>query len=831
MMGQVRTAAIARLTISCLSFWVLQRAVSSIEICVVGLNLKLTSNDNRSGPRLRSRHLLRKFRKSVSVSIEFGILEELRFTSCSNFLPYFRKEFGALMTSALDGFFEAQKEFSVVQFSTRAQIVRYLNPAEQTIAAIESLDYTGGTTNHQAAIEMCQETLLLDGDSGRKNFIMMITDGISTFSSGSDASQDAQVAARQAEQEGTFIVPVFIRKNVNDILSKQFMSSLSTDGAVFDVSNFSSLTNLRDILVEQVSFDYSIEESYVLNCSHPKCDLQNASLDGRHGHQHCARRGRERHGDRRERERVLLVRERGRPEPVRGGPYAQTPRHGVLDPERVQYRRSEVGTEESRQDDDRHRQTRVGPQNARDGHGEGRGDVAREEAKPDRRARDPEQPDGRGCAVEAPEGRNERRYPDLLYVLLHQPLPAVHLARQRDDRRAEEEQEDVPCPAEHGRECPCLEGREYPAERRSRQPGEDTRYEPREAGASHQRVYELREGLRQVCSEDKSRQRRAEQEKLAAEATANRLFSSVCVNGLVAAVAPALGAGAAAASSASSPPPASFRIPSTDHDVVSRVKKNPPTMTDMSFRTSVALPSPPARGSVIRLGTKKTGSHLASRAAPGFRAPWTASPQLFPAPSRSIIDAKRAPHPASDDGKGIAYRARRDRNCVSRSIRADVASIVLVLVPAGAAVEEDDALDARATPVRLRRAEAKPRLGPADPDPVDKRPDGSMLTPRGGTRPCCDDISDDALFLLLGDTLDGHRTGDAWRFDTSADDGRAAWAARRIGMSHAAILMFHARSVFVSLSLVWAPRSGRVPLASLVQCRARSVYLHLTLQT
>mmetsp|Transcript_29261 Transcript_29261/g.66085 ORF Transcript_29261/g.66085 Transcript_29261/m.66085 type:complete len:428 (-) Transcript_29261:204-1487(-) len=306
-------------------------------------------------------------------------------------------------------------------------------------------------------------------------------------------------------------------------------------------------------------------------------------------------------------------------------------------------------------------------------------------------------------------------------------------------------------------------------------------------------------------------------DRLAAEATANRLFSSVCVNGLVAAVAPALGAGAAAASSASSPPPASFRIPSTDHDVVSRVKKNPPTMTDMSFRTSAALPSPPARGSVIRLGTKKTGSHLASRAAPGFRAPWTASPQLFPAPSRSIIDAKRVPHPASDDGKGIAYRARRDRNCVSRSIRADVASIVLVLVPAGAAVEEDDALDARATPVRLRRAEAKPRLGPADPDPVDKRPDGSMLTPRGGTRPCCDDISDDALFLLLGDTLDGHRTGDAWRFDTSADDGRAAWAARRIGMSHAAILMFHARSVFVSLSLVWAPRSGRVPLASLVQ--------------
>ena len=48
-------------------------------------------------------------------------------------------------------------------------------------------------------------------------------------------------------------MPVFIRKNVNDVISKQFMESLSSDGYVFDVSNFSSLTNLRDVLVEQVS--------------------------------------------------------------------------------------------------------------------------------------------------------------------------------------------------------------------------------------------------------------------------------------------------------------------------------------------------------------------------------------------------------------------------------------------------------------------------------------------------------------------------------------------------------------------------------------------------
>ena len=101
-----------------------------------------------------------------------------------NSFRYFRKEFGTLITAALDGYFESQKDFSIVQFATNAQIVRYPNPAEQTIAAIDALDYTGGSTNHQAAIEMCQETLRSGGSSGgdRKNFIMIVSRYLFLFS-------------------------------------------------------------------------------------------------------------------------------------------------------------------------------------------------------------------------------------------------------------------------------------------------------------------------------------------------------------------------------------------------------------------------------------------------------------------------------------------------------------------------------------------------------------------------------------------------------------------------------------------------------------------------
>jgi len=101
-------------------------------------------------------------------------------------------------------------------------------------------------------------------------------------------------------------------------------------------------------------------------------------------------------------------------------------------------------------------------------------------------------------------------------------------------------------------------------------------------------------------------------------------------------------------------PPMRFRTPRTDPAVVKRVKKNPPMITENSFSTSQASPSPLAKGKVIKLGTKKTGSHLASKTAPGFKNLKRFSPRVPPlATFKSNIPLNRAPHPANEDGNGI----------------------------------------------------------------------------------------------------------------------------------------------------------------------------------
>lgn len=62
----------------------------------------------------------------------------------------------------------------------------------------------------------------------------------------------------------------------------------------------------------------------------------------------------------------------------------------------------------------------------------------------------------------------------------------------------------------------------------------------------------------------------------------------------------------------------SFLIPRTDHAVVKSVKRKPPMTTENTLRTSHTFPNPLAKGRVIKLGTKNTGSHFANRVAPGF---------------------------------------------------------------------------------------------------------------------------------------------------------------------------------------------------------------------
>mmetsp|Transcript_8395 Transcript_8395/g.11973 ORF Transcript_8395/g.11973 Transcript_8395/m.11973 type:complete len:132 (+) Transcript_8395:373-768(+) len=59
----------------------------------------------------------------------------------------------------------------------------------------------------------------------------------------------------------------------------------------------------------------------------------------------------------------------------------------------------------------------------------------------------------------------------------------------------------------------------------------------------------------------------------------------------------------------------------TDQAVVNRVKRKPPRMTTATFNNSMVDPKLGAKGKITKLGTKKTGNHLANVAAPGERYP------------------------------------------------------------------------------------------------------------------------------------------------------------------------------------------------------------------
>ncbi|KAL7543665.1 hypothetical protein ACHAXR_012971 [Thalassiosira sp. AJA248-18] len=120
---------------------------------------------------------------------------------------------------------------------------------------ISQLDYTGGLTNHPAAIQMCQQAFPSFG--GRNNFLLLVTDDVSSAPD-SDAQGAAELAATSAKLDGTFIIPVFIRGRdkycINCLLTDTelaFMRRLSSDGKVFVVTDFDSLNSLQDQLVEE----------------------------------------------------------------------------------------------------------------------------------------------------------------------------------------------------------------------------------------------------------------------------------------------------------------------------------------------------------------------------------------------------------------------------------------------------------------------------------------------------------------------------------------------------------------------------------------------------
>mmetsp|Transcript_19153 Transcript_19153/g.43605 ORF Transcript_19153/g.43605 Transcript_19153/m.43605 type:complete len:548 (-) Transcript_19153:43-1686(-) len=164
----------------------------------------------------------------------------------------------------------------------------------------------------------------------------------------------------------------------------------------------------------------------------------------RNRHQHRRKRRRQRHSDGSERKRILLPRERRRPQPVRRRPDAQPPRHRILNPAPVQNRRAEVGPQQPAHHHKGHRHPHVRPQHSGDGHGQRRGDVPAQQRQADPwRAGHAQQAHQKGRAEQPPRRRARHSRRHLPGVLSDQLPSAVHLQGQRDHRRSQEKEEEV----------------------------------------------------------------------------------------------------------------------------------------------------------------------------------------------------------------------------------------------------------------------------------------------------------------------------------------------------------------------------------------------------
>jgi len=183
-------------------------------------------------------------------------------TCCNNFA--FIKGFASLMIRSLSSF-PADKTFSIVQFATDGRMVSMMESHVEALSTIDQLYYTGGITNHAEAISLCRQSLSASiafqhaesssassaSATPRKSIMMLITDGVPTTPENDPEGAAMSEAIKAKEENGVFIIPVFISPRYDeDALS--FMRGLSSDDKVFDVVDYESLDTLKDRLLEEV---------------------------------------------------------------------------------------------------------------------------------------------------------------------------------------------------------------------------------------------------------------------------------------------------------------------------------------------------------------------------------------------------------------------------------------------------------------------------------------------------------------------------------------------------------------------------------------------------
>ncbi|KAL7483642.1 hypothetical protein ACHAW6_009288 [Cyclotella cf. meneghiniana] len=170
-------------------------------------------------------------------------------TCCLNFLEVvtFAKEMVTSLGSLL-----SNQTYSVVQFATNTTLVTSLTSSNQVLDVLDEMMYTGGLTNHAEAIDACHQSLQLSPITDAKNLILLITDGDPSEPKETTPEFAATQAAEEAKATGTFIIPVMIAETLEPE-TLDYMKGISSDGSVFNVTDFKSLQMLQDTLITHVS--------------------------------------------------------------------------------------------------------------------------------------------------------------------------------------------------------------------------------------------------------------------------------------------------------------------------------------------------------------------------------------------------------------------------------------------------------------------------------------------------------------------------------------------------------------------------------------------------
>ena len=177
-----------------------------------------------------------------------GMTELLSTSCCNNFQRVidFTKD---IVNSMSD--IDVDQKYSIVGFSNNANVAVGMTDSEEAIAVLDDLVYSGGKTNHAAAIYSCRGAMGSNYDEG---LILLITDG--DPSEPEDSPQTtAELAAEEAKAAGINIVPVMIIPQFVTLIPQplKYLQGISSDGEVLSVSDFDALDSIQNSLLGQLS--------------------------------------------------------------------------------------------------------------------------------------------------------------------------------------------------------------------------------------------------------------------------------------------------------------------------------------------------------------------------------------------------------------------------------------------------------------------------------------------------------------------------------------------------------------------------------------------------